>query len=110
MDENILTIVDTNFDTEVLANQNLFVLKICQDRACDPENLDALESELAEEYQGEVKFGLLDGEENRFTTNRLLVSKKDTYIFFKRGEEIARFGADLDKVTFKKLIHKQFGY
>lgn len=110
MEHTIKLINDANFDTEVIESPGLFILKLCRDRTCDPHSFDKIEEELANEYQGDVRFGLLDTEENHYTANRLLASEKDAYIFFKENQEIARFGADLNKEELKKLIHEHFGY
>ena len=110
MEHAVKIINDSNFDTEVIESPGLFILKLCHGRTCDPYSFDKIEEELAEEYHGDVRFGLLDTEENHYTAQRLLASEKDVYIFFKENQEIARFGAGLSKQELKDLIHEHFGY
>ncbi len=100
---------DTNFDTEVLATPGLFILKLCKGRQCDPHSFDKIEDELADEYQGDVRFGLLDIEENQYTAHRLYLNQNDVYIFFKNNQEIARTGL-IKKDQLKKIIHENFRY
>ena len=107
-EHSIREINDGNFDTEVLEYPYIYFIKLCSGRSCDPSTLDFLESEIAEEYQGEVRFGILDIEENPFTANRLFVKKEHLYIVFKKGEEIARFSDKLSKDEIKKFIHENF--
>lgn len=109
MDEySIREINDGNFDTEVLEYPGIYIMKLCQGRSCDPSKMDALEEKLALEYQGEVRFGLLDTEENPFTTNRLFAQDSHLYIVFKKGGEITRFSDELSYEEIKKFIHESF--
>jgi thioredoxin-like negative regulator of GroEL len=107
-EHSIHEINDGNFDTEVLEYPGIYIIKLCSGRGCDPEKMDALEDKLAIEYQGEVRFGMLDTEENPFTTNRLFATSEHLYIVFKKGEEIARFSDQLSYDEIKKFIHESF--
>jgi len=109
MDHTLQFINDTNFDTEVLETPGLFILKLCKGRQCDPHSFDKVEEELANEYQGEARFGLLDVDENQYTTHRLNVVKGNMYIFFKNNQEIARSGS-INKEKLKEIIHENFRY
>jgi hypothetical protein len=109
-EHDIRIVTDSNYDDVALNSHKLFVLKICNDRACSPDSLDAIEDELASEHESDVVFGLLDAHENHFTASRLLLSEQDEYIFLKQGQEIARFGPVGGKEELKKLIYSYLGF
>ena len=86
---NVLEITDANFETEV-ANSEITVLVDFWAEWCGPcRALAPLVEELADEYQGRVKVGKLDTDNNHDTAVKFGISAIPTIMLF-RGGEIAK--------------------
>jgi len=64
-------------------------------------------SELAEEFNGRIKVGKLNVDENRQAATNLGIRSIPTLILFKDGKPVERFTGVKPKSTFQKAILKQ---
>lgn len=66
-------------------------------------------SELADEYEGKVKIGKLNVDENQQTASRLGIRSIPTLILFKDGKAVEQFVGVKPKGSFQKAINKYLG-
>lgn len=86
MGEHTVEFTDANFETEVI-NSDVPVLVDLWAEWCNPcRMMSPTIDELAEEYQGKVKIGKMNTEENRETPTKLGISAIPTLLLYKDGE------------------------
>ncbi len=86
MSDNVIEITDANFEEEVV-NSDIPVLVDFWAEWCGPcRMLTPTIEELAQEYQGKVKFGKLNTDNSRDTAVKFGISAIPTIILFKNGQ------------------------
>lgn len=85
MSEDVVVLTDVNFETEVLKS-DIPVLVDFWAAWCGPcKQIAPVIDELAKEYQGKVKVGKLDTEENNNIPAKFGITAIPTIIIFKNG-------------------------
>lgn len=101
---SLLHLTDANFKKEVLES-NLPVLVDLWAPWCGPcKTLAPILEELSEEYQGKIKIGKLNVDENAKTASHYGVMSIPTLIFFKNGKIMQQAVGALSKAELKRKI------
>ena len=99
-------VTDADFEQEVL-QADLPVMVDFWAEWCSPcKMVSPLVEELAEEYDGRVKFAKLDTEENVDTPARLGVRGLPTLMVFKGGEQVDQIVGFRPKGDLKRILDK----
>ena len=102
--ETMIIFTDQNFEKEVLKSE-MAVLVDFWAPSCGPcQMVGPLIEELAKEYEGKIKVGKLNVDENPQVVAKYGVMSIPTVVFFKEGKEIARKIGLEGKETYLKII------
>lgn len=100
-------IEDANFQKEVLESDVPVLVDYYADW-CGPCKMAApIIEELAEEYEGKVKIGKLDVDQNQQTAAKYGVMSIPTVVMFKDGEEVDRLVGFRGREGYESMIEKQ---
>ncbi len=100
-------IEDANFQEEVLKSDVPVLVDYYADW-CGPCKMAApIIEELAEEYEGKVKIGKLDVDQNQQTAAKYGVMSIPTVVMFKDGEEVDRLVGFRGREGYESMIEKQ---
>jgi len=103
---SLLHLTDNNFKKEVLES-NLPILVDFWATWCGPCKMIApIIEELAREYQGKIKIGKVNVDENPKTATSYGIMSIPTLIFFKNGKVIAQVAGALNKIELKRKIEE----
>lgn len=97
---------DDNFKTEVLQSGIPVMVDLYTDWCGPCQVMGPIIDELADEYEGRIKIGKLNAEENMDTSVEYDVMSVPTYLFFKDGEEFARFSGGTTKGALKDILER----
>jgi len=101
-----ITFTDGNFDTEALKSDVPVVVDFWA-AWCGPCRMIApIIEELAEEFQGKIKVGKLDVDENQQTAIKYGVRSIPTVLFLKSGKVADTIIGAVPKSTFKEKLDK----
>ncbi len=106
MGDNVLKVTDSNFDSEV-SRSNVPVLVDFWAEWCGPCRLmSPILDELAPLYQGRVKIGKLNVDENQEAPTKFGVMNIPTMILFKDGREAERIVGAMSKTELQRKIDR----
>lgn len=87
---NVLEITDASFDTEVLNEEQLTLVDFWATWCGPCRKLAPLIDELANEFEGKVKFVKIKADENVETAQKYSISGVPSLLIFKNGEPVER--------------------
>jgi thioredoxin 1 len=87
----VVQITDANFDQEVGASSVPVLLDFWAEWCMPCRMIAPTIDELAEEYEGKVKIGKLDTDNNRQTALKFNISAIPTLLLFKDGQVVKKF-------------------
>ncbi|MBH1989285.1 MAG: thioredoxin [Myxococcaceae bacterium] len=106
MAQNVLTVTDSNFSTEVLKSEQPFLLDFWA-TWCGPCLAIAPHVEaLANEYAGSVRVGKLDVDQNNQTASQYGIRSIPTLILFKQGQPVDQIIGGVSKVALEAMVKK----
>ena len=106
MGEHVLTVTDKNFDAEV-SKSAVPVLVDFWAEWCGPCRLmSPILDEVAPAYQGKLKIGKLNVDENQESPSKFGVMNIPTMIIFKSGKEAERIIGALSKLELQKKLDR----
>ena len=99
-------LVDQNFDQEVLKAVKPVLVDFFA-TWCGPCQLQTpIIDDLAKEYQGKIKFGILDVDKNTITASQYQIFSIPTLIIFKQGQIVERLTGLQQKQVLKEKLDK----
>ncbi|MBQ8669414.1 thioredoxin [bacterium] len=103
---NVLELNDSTFETEVV-NSSIPVLVDFWATWCGPcRKLGPVVDEIAESYEGKVKFVKINVEESLETAKKYSISGLPSLLVFKNGEAVERMAGLMPKSTIISNIEK----
>lgn len=103
---NVIEINDTNFEQEVL-NSEIPVVVDFWATWCGPcRKLSPVIDEIAEAYDGKIKFAKVNTEDNIETAKNYSISGLPSLLIFKQGEAVERLTGMMPKSTIISNIEK----
>jgi thioredoxin 1 len=104
---NVLEFTDSTFQSEVLGAAGPVMVDFWAPWCVPCRRLAPTIEKLATEYQGKVKIGKLDTDQNTQVPGDLRIAAIPTIIFFKDGKEVDRLvGGQHGEATFRERLTK----
>ena len=101
---DVFQVTDENFDSEII-NSDIPAMVDFWAAWCGPcRMVGPVVEELAKEYEGKVKVGKLDIDQNRETATKYQVMSVPTVIVFQKGKEVKRLVGFPGKAGYQELI------
>lgn len=100
----MITFTNQNFEKEVLKSETPVLVDFWTSWCGPCQMVGPIIEELAKEYEGKVKIGKLNVDENPQVAVKYSVMSIPTVILFKEGQEVARQIGLESKETYLKLI------
>jgi len=107
--ENVLTLTDDNFDTEVINSDSPVLVDFGAEWCMPCKMLTPTIDELAAEYSGKIKVGKVDTDSNRDVATRYGITAIPTIMLFKGGQVAKKFVGLTSKKDFKTALDAQVG-
>ena len=101
-----MVFTDDNFEEEVLKSEIPVMVDLYTDWCGPCQVMGPIIDELADEYEGRIKIGKLNAEENMDTSAEYDVMSVPTYLFFKDGEAFTRFSGGTTKGALKDILER----
>ena len=99
MSEGILTLSDTDFDTEVIKASQLTIVDFWAEWCAPCRALAPVLETVAGAYRGRVTVGKLNVDDNPLTAGKYAVRAIPTVLFFKNGEVVDQVVGLVSKAT-----------
>ncbi len=104
--ENVISINDSNFESEVV-NSSIPVVVDFWATWCGPcRKLSPVVDEIAQAYEGKVKFVKVNVEESIETAKKYSISGLPSLLIFKNGEAVERMTGLMPKSTIISNVEK----
>lgn len=84
----VVTLTDQNFEAEVIKSTSPVLVDFSAEWCGPCKRLAPIIEELAGEFQGKVKVGSVDVDENRESAAKFNIMSVPTMIFFKNGKQV----------------------
>lgn len=104
-----VTFTDQNFDQDVLKSQEPVLVDFWAEWCAPCRIVGPVVEELAKEYEGKIKVGKLNIDENPQTPSRYGVMSIPTIMIFKDGQPVKSIIGAQGKDNFKKAIEEVVG-
>jgi thioredoxin 1 len=103
---NVTEFSDSNWQSEVVDSESVVVVDFWAPWCGPCRMLAPTIEKLAGEYQGKVKVGKLNTDENGDTAGSLRISSIPTVVFFKGGKEVGRLVGVNPEHKYKSELEK----
>jgi len=103
---NLVTLTDSNFDTEVLKTKGLVLVDFWAEWCGPCKSLAPIVEQLSTDYRGRVKVGKLDVDENQATMMKYMIRSIPTLILFKEGQVAEQIVGYRPKAEFTRVLDK----
>ena len=90
MTKHVEHIDDANFDSQVLASEQPYLLDFSAVWCAPCRALNPILDSIAEQYQGQLRIGKIDMDDSPAVASRFAVRAAPTLILFRNGQEAAR--------------------
>lgn len=107
--EYVKEFTEANFDDEVLNSSQPVVVDLWAEWCMPCLMVAPIIEELAQEYDGKVKFGKLNVDENRNIAIRFSIQAIPTLLIFKDGQLVQKFVGLRSKADLKREIDSLLG-
>ncbi len=104
---NVVEITDSNFESEVLKSDKLTLVDFWAPWCGPCKVIGPLVEELANDYEGKVKFTKLNVDDNPNTASTYGIRGIPTIIFYKNGEVVDQVVGAVPKSELEKVISKE---
>lgn len=104
---NVVEITDSNFESEVLKSDKLTLVDFWAPWCGPCKVISPLVEELANDYEGKVKFTKLNVDDNPNTASSYGIRGIPTIIFYKNGEVVDQVVGAVPKSELEKVISKE---
>ena len=104
---NVVEITDSNFESEVLKSDKLTLVDFWAPWCGPCKIIGPLMEELANDYEGKVKFTKLNVDDNPNTATTYGIRGIPTIIFYKNGEVVEQVVGAVPKSELEKVITKE---
>lgn len=104
---NVVEITDSNFESEVLKSDKLTLVDFWAPWCGPCKIIGPIMEELANDYEGKVKFTKLNVDDNPNTASAYGIRGIPTVIFYKNGEVIEQVVGAVPKSELEKVITKE---
>jgi len=102
--EHVKEITDANFEDEVINSPQPVVIDLWAEWCMPCRMIAPIIEELAQEYDGKVKFGKLNVDENRNIAIRYSIQAIPTLLIFKDGQLVQKFVGLRSKADLQREI------
>lgn len=106
MADNILTLTDDAFDTQVLKSDTLTLVDFWAEWCAPCRAIAPVVENLAQSYQGRLQVGKMNIDENPNTPSKYSVRAIPTLLFFKNGEVVDQIVGLANKAKIEEVVKK----
>ena len=106
--ERVVVVTDGEFDSAVLQSDKPVILDFWAEWCQPCKALAPTVEEIAGEYEGTVKVGKLNVDDNPHTATKYGIRGIPTLLFFKGGQVVQQVTGVKSKVEIKKIIDEKF--
>jgi thioredoxin len=104
--DKIVTLTDTNFETDVLKAATPVLVDFWAEWCGPCRAMEPTVEALASDYQGKVRVGKLNVDENPAMTMHYMVRGIPTVILFKDGQVVDQIVGLVDKGSLRQMVDK----
>lgn len=109
MTSNILNVTDASFDADVLQQSGLVLVDFWADWCGPCKALSPVLTDLADEYQGEVRIVKINADDNPGSADRLAVRGLPSLLVFVDGVEKERLVGAMSKTRLAAMLDQHLG-